>query len=68
MRGACTHPAAAEQSRRDEGVLMSQSAHDEARDEVVGQDILDREDHEDVDGRDPPPARDDTMDRLDEPT
>jgi len=47
---------------------MSQSAHDEARDEVVGQNILDREDHEDVDGRDPPPAQDHTMDRLDEPT
>lgn len=52
----------------DEGVPMTQSAHDEARDEVVGQDVLDQQDHEDVDGRDPPPARDTTMDRLDEPT
>jgi hypothetical protein len=48
---------------------MNQNVPDEARDEIVSQDVEDQGRHRDeVDVRDLPPVDSATLDRLDEPT
>lgn len=48
---------------------MTENVHDEARDEIVSQDVEDQGQHPDeVDVRDLPPVDSATLDRLDEPT